>query len=226
MKRRILVVEDDRAFSQVLTHHLASRGFEVREVANGEKALGMATAFAPDLVLLDVTLPGKSGLELCAAWARSKHFPVIMMTCLDGRRDELRGFHVGADDYVTKPFDLETLVARINAVLRRARPTLDCVSLGPITLDFINLTASDGEHRIEFTHREFQILRYLAERANTIVSREELLREVWEYQAEPRTRSVDMAMTRLRRKLEADPHHPVYLHSARGGYLLSLTTQT
>lgn len=225
MTRRILVVEDDDAFSHVLCHHLTSKGFDVHAVADGDKAFNAAITFAPDLVLLDLMLPDTSGLDLCAAWRNTRRFPIIMITSRDSKMDQLRGFQAGADDYVTKPFDLEMLVARINAVLRRARPRLDGVQLGAVILDFINMTARRGRQAIHLTHREFQILMYLVEHANTIVSREDLLRDVWGYQGEPQTRSVDMAMIRLRRKLEADPQHPAFLRAARGGYLLVVDTR-
>src|SRR5207302_6739545 len=124
-------------FSQVLCHHLTSEGFDVQAVADGQKALSAADAFSPDLVLLDLTLPGRSGLELCAAWRHGRRFPIIIITSRDRKSDALKGFEMGADDYVTKPFDLDMLVARMNAVLRRARPKVSRLDMGGISIDFV-----------------------------------------------------------------------------------------
>ena len=221
MKRRILVVEDDTAFSEVLQHHLLSRGFDVQSAADGQAALSSAASYHPDLILLDVSLPGPSGFDLCATWRTASQVPIIFMTARSLKKDALRGFQLGADDYVTKPFDLEMLTARINAVLRRTRRPVEHIDLGDIHVDFVNFTARRGRHDIDFSHREFTLLQYLAERPREVVSRDELLREVWGYAEEPFTRSVDMAINRLRKKVETDWHHPRFLHTARGGYLLT-----
>ena len=225
MTRRILVVEDDYAFSEVLCHFLTHEGFEVRSVADGKEALGTADEFGPDLVLLDLMLPNKNGFELCRTWQRQQRFPVIIMTCKSLKQDELLSFKVGADDYITKPFDLDKLLARMNAVLRRARPEVRQLRLGAVTVDFEGFTTRRESREIELTHQEYMLLLYLAERANQRVSRDELLRAVWGYLDRPYTRSVDMAINRLRKKLEVDPHHPRFLRTARGGYLLSPTEQ-
>lgn len=222
MKKRILVVEDDAALARVLRDNLGFEGFQVQCVADGALAINAARAFAPDLVLLDIMLPGKSGLDLCRIWREGSRLPVILLTARAQKADKLRGLKMGADDYVTKPFDLEELMARVHAVLRRARPTVDRLTLGSVTIDFVALHAWNAHGPIELTYREFSLLRYLAERADSIVHRDELLLEIWGYPESPNTRAVDHAVARLRRKIEADPHHPRFIHTVHGdGYSLT-----
>ncbi len=222
MKKRVLVVEDDPVLSRVLDDNLTFDGFEVRVVADGRLAPNVAREFAPDLVLLDINLPGKSGLDLCEQWRRGSRTPIIFLTAMGQKRDKLEGLRIGADDYVTKPFDLEELRARIHAVLRRARPDITRLTLGPVTIDFLKLTAWNGPREIELTHREFELLQYLAERPNSIVRRDELLRTVWGYPDTAQTRAVDHAIARLRKKIEVTPQKPRFIHTVHGdGYYLS-----
>jgi DNA-binding response OmpR family regulator len=222
MKQRILIVEDDAGLARVLRDNLMFEGFEVRGVADGNLAIDAAHAFAPDLVILDVMLPGTSGLELCRLWRRGPRIPIILLTARASRKDKVDGLTLGADDYVTKPFDLEELIARVHAVLRRARPLVQKLELGPVTIDFGSLRASRGSTPIDLSYREFALLRYLAERAEGVVHRDELLHEVWGYPDSSNTRAVDHAIARLRRKLEADPHHPRFIHTVHGdGYTLT-----
>jgi DNA-binding response OmpR family regulator len=224
-KRRILVVEDDRALATVLRVKLTMEGFDVEVAADGNQASTAARAFAPDLIVLDVTLPGTNGFELCRIWHESVRIPIIMLTARSDRADKLRGLSMGADDYMTKPFDTQELVARILAVLRRStRPALTHVQLGRVSIDFENSLASNAGKPIKLTHREFAMLRYLAERPNSIVHRDELLQIIWGYVDVPPTdRAVDQAVARLRKKIEADPHQPQFLHTAHGdGYYLAL----
>lgn len=223
MTKRVLIVEDDDALIQILSHNLSHEGFQVQCATDGDQALDIAKSFVPDLVLLDLTLPGtKSGLDLCAAWRHEHQFPIIILTARGQKVDKLKGLRGGADDYVTKPFDLDELLARIHAVLRRARPSVERLELGNLIIDFVNSTAQRGSQFIQLTHREFSLLRYLAQRPNTIVHRDELLREVWGYPDDPLTRSVDKAINRLRTKVEVDPHRPVFILTAHGdGYSFS-----
>ncbi|MEQ1898442.1 MAG: response regulator transcription factor [Vicinamibacterales bacterium] len=222
MAKRILVVEDDKAMGRVLAHNLRFEGFEVKWVTDGAAALAEARDFQPDLVLLDVALPGMTGVELAKAWSVDRRFPVIMLTARSDRRDELAGLRAGADDYVTKPFNLDTLLARMDAVMRRAHPLVGLLTLDDVVVDFTAKTATKAGRRLDLTHREFAILRYLAERENCPVDRRELLRDIWGYSEAPLTRPVDQAILRLRRKIEADPRRPKFLHSSYGdGYVLS-----
>jgi DNA-binding response OmpR family regulator len=223
-RRRILLVEDDDALATVLKIKLTMEGFEVEWAADGSRAAVAAKAFAPDLIVLDVTLPGTNGFELCRIWRQSMQIPIIMLTARSDKADKLRGLTMGADDYMTKPFDTQELVARILAVLRRTRPALAQLTLGTVSIDFENALAQNAGKPIKLTRREFAMLRYLAERSNVIVHRDELLQIIWGYTAVPYTdRAVDQAVARLRKKIEADPHQPQFLHTAHGdGYYLSL----
>lgn len=222
MKARILVVEDDPALSRVLRDNLEADGFEVLCVAEGGQAVSKAHEFAPHLVVLDVMLPGKSGFEICSVLRGRRQTPIVMLTARSDRRDKLRGLNAGADDYVTKPFDLQELLARIHAVLRRAYPDVDRLRLGRVTIDLQTLQGWDGDTPLDLSHREFELLRYLALRPRKVVSRDELLREVWGYLDLPNTRSVDHAIARLRRKVEPDLHRPRYIHTVHGdGYCLT-----
>ena len=207
----------------MLTHDLRHSGFEVECVNHGARVLERLEGFVPDLVLLDVMLPGKSGFELCRLIRLRRETPVIMVTARDAKADVLAGLRDGADDYITKPFDFDEFVARIHAVLRRARPRVSQITLGSLTFDFARLRVLGGQDRLHFTPREFAILSHLAERLGTVVHRSELLREVWGYPQEPRTRAVDFAIKRLRDKVEPNPHEPRYIHSVRGdGYRLTV----
>jgi DNA-binding response OmpR family regulator len=222
MKKRVLVVEDDPVLTRVLRDNLTFEGFEVQTVSDGLQAQSVAKEFAPDLVLLDVNLPGQSGLELCEAWRQRSQMPIILLTAMGQKADKIRGLQLGADDYVTKPFDLEELLARINAVLRRTRPAADRLLLGPVTIDFAALKATRGDTDLDLTHRDFELLQYLASRPHTIVSRNELLRAVWGYPDTAATRAVDHAIARLRKKIEETPHRPRYIHTVHGdGYYLA-----
>ncbi len=222
MKKRILLVEDDRPLSRVLCDNFTFEGFEVRAVGDGRLAVDAARDFAPDLIILDVTLPGMHGFELCGILRQGGRTPIIMLTACVQKADKLRGLNLGADDYVTKPFDLEELLARINAVLRRTRPHQASLELGAVVVDFNALTATRGSMSLSLSHREFDLLRYLAERPDHVVHRDELLREVWGYPDAPNTRSVDHAIARLRKKIESDPRHPCFIHTVHGdGYCLT-----
>jgi DNA-binding response OmpR family regulator len=223
MTKRILVVEDDTSLARVLQDNLVYEGFDVRCVFDGANALDVVREFSPDLIVLDVMLPDADGFELCGLMRQGARTPIIMLTARGQKADKLRGLKLGADDYVTKPFDLEELLARVQAVLRRASPDVERVALGEVSVDFVSLVAVRGHRPLHLTHREFHVLRYLAERPERVVHRNELLREVWGYPELPTTRSVDHAIARLRKKIELDPHRPRFIHTVHGdGYCLTL----
>jgi two-component system alkaline phosphatase synthesis response regulator PhoP len=227
MKKRILVVEDDTSLAWVLRENLVFEGFEVELVADGHKAVNAARDFLPDLVVLDVMLPGRDGFELCGLLRQGGATPIIMLTARGQKADKLKGLRLGADDYVTKPFDVEELMARVHAVLRRARPPVGHVALGGVTVDFAQMTVTEGRDELHLTHREFELLKYLVERQGRIVYRHELLREIWGYPDAPTTRSVDNAIARLRKKIEPDPARPRFIHTVRGdGYLITVEGRT
>jgi DNA-binding response OmpR family regulator len=224
MKKRILVVEDDESLACVLRDNLAFAGFEVDWVPNGDTALRAVRTSAPDLLLLDVMLPRHDGFELFGLLAQGGRTPVIFLTARGQKADKIRGLNLGADDYVTKPFHFEELLARIHAVLRRARPAVDSLVIGQMVVNFRRHHASVGGRECHLTHREFEVLRYLAEREGRVVSRSELLREVWGYLDMPNTRAVDHAIARLRKKIEFDPHQPRFIQTVHGdGYCLTMT---
>lgn len=222
MKKRVLVVEDDPVLTRVLCDNLTFEGFDVQATGDGAQAQQVAKDFGPDLVLLDVNLPGKSGFELCEAWRQRSQVPIILLTAMGQKGDKIRGLQLGADDYVTKPFELEELLARIHAVLRRARTFGHRLVLGDVTVDFGARTATRNATELDLTHRDFEILQYLASRPHTIVSRDELLKAVWGYPDTAATRAVDHAIARLRKKIEEKPHKPRFIHTVHGdGYYLA-----
>jgi len=222
MKKRILVVEDDASLARVLKDNLVFEGFDVDTVGDGHAAIGAARDFVPDLVILDVMLPGRDGFELCGLLRHGGATPIIMLTARSQKADKLKGLQLGADDYVTKPFDVEELMARVHAVLRRSSPEVATVSLGDVTVDFSQMSIARGSMALHLTHREFALLRYLVERPGKVVSRHELLREIWGYPDTPATRSVDHAIARLRKKIEPDAGRPRFIHTVHGdGYTVT-----
>lgn len=222
MKKRLLVVEDDAALARVLCDNLAFAGFHVDWVKDGAGALQSVRGTSPDLILLDIMLPDSSGFDLCGALRKGGHTPLVMLSARGQKADKVRGLELGADDYVTKPFHIEELLARIQAVLRRARPAVERLLLGEVVIDLTRLRAWRSGREFHLTHREFEVLRYLAERERRVISRDELLREVWGYLDSTTTRSVDHAVVRIRKKIELDPHRPRFLHTVHGdGYCLN-----
>jgi DNA-binding response OmpR family regulator len=225
MPGRILIVEDDNMLAKVIGDNLRFAGYEVSAAADGHDAVARLRTFQPDLVLLDLMLPDRSGFDLCGVLRQGGRTPVVILSARAQKADKLRGLKLGADDYLTKPFDLDELLARIQAVLRRSRRGVDRLVLGAVTIDFNALRAVTGKREVHLTHREFGVLRYLAERHERVVYRDELLREIWGYlDVPPTTRSVDHAIARLRKKIEPDPHRPRFIRTVHGdGYVLNTT---
>ena len=223
-KRRILVVEDDASLARVLLDNLIYEGFDVALAGDGDAALEQYRAFNPDLVILDLTLPRLDGLEVC----RSLHTAhsrtgIIILTARTQKEDKLRGLRLGADDYITKPFALDELLARVQALLRRMHLADEELVLGSLRIDFRQCTAERNNEIVPFSQREIEVLRYMSARAGEIVTREELLRNVWGYEKVPLTRSVDNLIARLRAKIESDPENPHYILTMYGnGYRLTL----
>lgn len=220
--KRILVVEDDATMVRMLHDNLVYEGFVVECASDGAEALAKARAVRPDLVLLDLMLPTVNGFEICRLLSASPaRIPIIVITARTQGEDKVRGLELGADDYMVKPFALDELLARIRAVLRRSQPAVRLLALGNVTIDFARRRASKGSEELALTAREFALLEYLAERAGKVVTRNELLRAVWGYDEIPLTRTVDIFVGRLRRKIERDPHQPKYLRTMHGdGYSL------
>lgn len=222
MSHRILIVEDDPGLAKLLSDNLTIDGFTVKLAVDGPEAIAMARSFQPDLVLLDIMLPGQSGFDLCGV-LRQDGRPIIIVSARSQRADKVRGLSLGADDYVAKPFDFEELVARIHAVLRRTSHQADFITLGKLRVDFREMNAKGPKGEVHLTHREFQVLRYLATHKDRTVHRDQLLLNVWGVIDGSTTRAVDFAMSRLRRKIEEDPHNPKFIRTVRGdGYCLTV----
>lgn len=223
ISHRVLIVEDDSTLRLVLRDNLISEGYQVDVATDGACAIRQTRAVTPDLIILDLTLPECDGLDLLPVLRLGGQIPIIILTARNQQAEKLSGLRLGADDYITKPFDMDELLARIRAVLRRSRPSISRIHLGSVTIDFAKKRASRGKRNIPFTYREFELLRYLAERRDTVVHRDELLRAVWGYlDTDVVTRTVDFAIARLRKKIEVDCRHPVFIRTAHGdGYCLS-----
>jgi two-component system, OmpR family, response regulator MtrA len=222
MDARILLVEDDPSIREVTALGLRNAGFTVETAADGREGLDRALAGAFDLVLLDVMLPGLDGLDICRAIRRTSMVPVVMLTARTDTIDVVVGLEAGADDYVKKPFDVPELVARIRAALRRAggRPDESAhLVLGPLDIDLAGRTVQRDGTDVPLTRTEFDLLAELGRHAGQVLSRDILLDRIWGYDYLGDSRLVDVAMQRLRSKVEADPANPAHLVTVRGaGY--------
>jgi two-component system, OmpR family, alkaline phosphatase synthesis response regulator PhoP len=224
MNKRILLVEDEPGLVLTLTDRLSGEGYEVESASNGETGLDRALAGGFDLVLLDVMLPRKSGLDVCRDLrARGVTVPVLMLTARGQVVDKVVGLKLGADDYLTKPFEMVELLARVEALLRRAPAAVasggDCFGFGDVRVDFRKAEVSKGPERVELSAREFKLLRYFIEHRGATLSRDELLNGVWGYNAMPVTRTVDVHVAWLRQKLEENPRRPQFILTVHGlGY--------
>jgi DNA-binding response OmpR family regulator len=203
---RLLIVEDEPDMVMGLKDNFEIEGFEVRSASDGASGLEIARAENPDIVILDVMLPRMSGLEVCKALRRERRdVPILMLTARGLEVDKVVGLEVGADDYVTKPFSVRELIARVHALLRRAQgtslPRLDSYTFGNVRLDFRSYRAARGDKPLDLSPREFDLLRYLIERKGETVSREHLLSEVWGYDSHVNSRTVDAHITKVRAKL-------------------------
>jgi two-component system, OmpR family, alkaline phosphatase synthesis response regulator PhoP len=223
MSHRILLVEDDPGLRLVLSHRLASEGYRVETAADGEEGLRRASGERFDLVVLDVMLPGRTGFDVCHTLRLGGvQTPVLMLTALGELADRVTGLNLGADDYVTKPFEMAELLARIEVRLRRVSPPPEgppALRFGAVEVDFrLTQVRRDGR-RVELTAKEFRLLRYLISRRGETVGRNELLDEVWGYDATPSVRTVDVHVAWLRRKLEDNPRRPRHILTIHGrGY--------
>jgi len=226
VKSRILIVEDDPSITRMVRDNLVYEGFDVECVTRGDQALSQVRSFAPDLILLDLMLPGLDGFEICRAVAQSAvHVPTIIVSAKSQSSDKIQGLELGADDYITKPFMFGELLARIHAVMRRTNAAPDEIDFGDIHLNFSTLRATKGKKPLSLTYREFEVLRLLWMHRDKVVTREQLLRSVWGYTEVPLTRTVDQFIVRLRSKIESDPHQPRFLHTVYGdGYRLTPNT--
>jgi len=223
MTHRILLVEDDPGLRLVLSHRLASEGYRVETAPDGEEGLRRATTDRFDLVVLDVMLPGRSGFDVCRTMRLGGiETPVLMLTARGELADRVTGLKLGADDYLTKPFEMAELLARVETRLRRAgaRPLAPpTYRFGSVDVDFRRTEVHRDGQRVELSAKEFRLLRYLISRRGETLNRNEILDEVWGYDATPTTRTVDVHVAWLRRKLEENPRRPRYILTIHGlGY--------
>ena len=231
--KRILIVEDDAALMLGLTSVIGDEGYEPHAARTGPEGLRLAKELRPDLIVLDIMLPGMSGFEICKR-VRDERIPskVLMLTAKDEEDDKIFGLELGADDYMTKPFSLRELLARIRAMLRRdeggapappAPAANDRIVFGDVVVDFKRREVKRGGELQELTNREFLLLEYLIRHPGEVLTRERLLEENWGYGVHPTTRTVDNHVLRLRKHIEPDPENPIYLKTVRGGgYLFDL----
>ncbi|MBN2494147.1 MAG: response regulator transcription factor [Deltaproteobacteria bacterium] len=225
----LLVADDEQGFVMPLRDNLELEGYRVEVATDGEQALDKALALRPDLLLLDVMMPGRDGFEVCRELQRrGARIPILILSARDQEVDIVLGLELGADDYLTKPFGLRELLARIKAILRRqarlkmsARSDAGPVRIGQAEVDFARYEVRRQGRTVQLTPRELAVLRHLFDRRGAVVSRDELLDEVWGYDRYPTTRTVDNHMVRIRKAIERDPARPELLLSVRGvGYRL------
>jgi two-component system alkaline phosphatase synthesis response regulator PhoP len=219
---RILIVDDEPEMLRGLEDNLRFEGYQTLTAGDGERALALALSEAPDLIVLDLMLPGLSGWDVCRALRqRGLDVPVIMLTARGTEADQVSGLELGADDYVTKPFSLRELLARIRAVLRRPGPRLkfETFAFGEVRVHVRTRQVFRSGREVSLTRKEFELLRYFLEHQGEILTRDRLLNEVWGYDRFPTTRTVDTHVLRLRQKLEPDAERPAHFLTAHGqGY--------
>jgi DNA-binding response OmpR family regulator len=219
---RILVVDDEPEIVRGLEDNLRFEGYQTSSATDGETALALAAREAPDLIILDLMMPRMSGWDVCRTLrARGIEVPIIMLTARGGEADRVQGLELGADDYISKPFSLRELLARVRAVLRRPGPreTWEEYVFGDVRVRMRSRQVFKGGREVTLTRKEFDLLAYLLTHRGEVVTRERLLDEVWGYERFPTTRTVDTHVLRLRRKFETDPDRPQRILTVHGqGY--------
>lgn len=229
MANKILIVDDEKPITDIIKYNLEKEGYETAIAFDGEAALEKVKEENPDLIILDLMLPKIDGLEVARQVRKTKDTPIIMLTAKDSELDKVLGLEMGADDYVTKPFSNRELVARVKANLRRQKVNVDNnntetnsnIEVGDLKILPEAYTITKNNKEIELTHREFELLYYLAQHLGQVMTRENLLQTVWGYDYFGDVRTVDVTVRRLREKIETDPSKPEYLITRRGvGYYL------
>ena len=222
-RRKVLMVEDELSITEPLTEALAREGFDVQVAASVQEALEQTEAELPDLVLLDVMLPDGSGFDVCRSLRRRSEVPIIMLTARGEETDRIVGLELGADDYIVKPFSAREVAARIRAVLRRAdggQPAAiepaGPLEAGELSLDRARRSATHAGEELDLTRKEFELLELLLREAGSVVSRERLMDEVWDVNWFGSTKTLDVHVSSLRRKLGDDSAAPRYIHTVRG----------
>ena len=230
MEKTILVVDDEKPIADILQFNLIKEGYKVVCAYDGEEALEKVEEVQPDLILLDIMLPKRDGMEVCREVRKKYDIPIIMLTAKDSEIDKVLGLELGADDYVTKPFSTRELIARVKANMRRhqtvAQPEEaveenNDIVVGSLTIQPDAYLVLKRDETIELTHREFELLHYLARHIGQVMTREHLLLTVWGYDYFGDVRTVDVTIRRLREKIEDNPSHPAWIVTRRGvGYYL------
>ena len=226
MDKKILVVDDEKPIVEILKLNLQKENYEVYEAYDGEEALLKAKTIQPDLILLDVMLPKIDGFTVCRKIRETSSVPILMLTAREEEVDKVLGLELGADDYITKPFSVRELMARIKANMRRVSPEItevqaekDTLEIGNFVLDFNRYELYKNGNLIDLTIREFDLIKHLESQPNRIFSRQKLLESVWDYEYYGDVRTVDVTVRRLREKIEDDPSVPVNIMTKRGvGY--------
>lgn len=223
--KRVLVVEDEPSIVTLLTYNLEQAGFQVLTAEDGHKGLQLALEEQPDFIILDIMLPGMDGIEICKTLRQEKvKTPILMLTARDDELDKVLGLELGADDYMTKPFSPRELVARIKAIMRRTNVENETDDESMIVIG--DLTINESQHivqlkgkTLEFTPKEFELLLFLAKHQGKVLSRDQLLNGVWDFEYDGDTRIVDVHVSHLREKIEDNPKKPQYIKTIRGfGY--------
>ena len=223
VRAKVLVVEDDPGILRTVADNLRFEQYDVITATDGEAAYALHQKEQPDLIVLDLMLPRMSGLELCRKLRTAEvQIPVLMLTARSEEADRVRGLDLGGDDYVTKPFSVPELMARVRALLRRSSPTPGVpgtIRFGKAEVDFERYAAQHCGRAVEMTRKEYALLRFLAARKNTVVTRDEILNKVWGLDSYPVTRTVDNHIASLRSKLEINPAEPTHIQTVHGvGY--------
>ncbi|MCR6098856.1 response regulator transcription factor [Salipaludibacillus agaradhaerens] len=232
-KYKILVVDDEKPIADILKFGLEKDGFDVVCVYDGNEAIEKTKEYVPDLILLDIMLPYKDGMEVCREVRKTFDMPIIMLTAKDSEIDKVLGLELGADDYVTKPFSTRELVARVKANLRRRNQSNQDsenenknIEIGPLVIQPDAYLVTKRGEAIELTHREFELIHYLARHMGQVMTREHLLQAVWGYDYFGDVRTVDVTVRRLREKVEDNPSNPLWIVTRRGvGYYLRQSEQ-
>ncbi len=242
-KKTILIVDDEKMIINLLTHNLTKEGYNVIEAKDGVEAIEKATSQKPDLILLDIMLPKIDGLTVCKRIKNIMNVPILMVTAKDEELDKIVGLELGADDYITKPFSVRELLARIKANLRKADIIIDTekeeeleeeeetqelkrtniIKVGVLTLDLDRFEVMVGDRSVDLTLREFEVLKFLASEPGQVITRETLLERVWGYEYYGDIRTVDVTVRRIREKIEKDTSNPKILITKRGvGYYIAI----
>ena len=229
VNKTILVVDDERPIADILQFNLVKEGYRVICAYDGEEALQKVEEEQPDLMLLDIMLPKRDGMEVCREIRKKYNFPIIMLTAKGSEIDKVLGLEMGADDYVTKPFSTRELIARVKANMRRLNVAAQVeeeeetndIQVGALTIQPDTYIVLKRDEAIELTHREFELIHYLGKHVGQVMTREHLLQTVWGYDYFGDVRTVDVTIRRLREKIEDNPSHPTWIVTRRGvGYYL------